>query len=82
MKLNGPNGPGLQYVIKALPVASSSPGFADPMVSSAAFLASGALAAGDAPRFKLSVKNAGVAVPQAALVGQKLMIEVSALSAS
>lgn len=81
VKFNGP--PGQQYVIKAMPIASTTnPAFSDPMVTSAVFLASGAIPAGEAPRFRLSVKNGGAPVPQATLVGQKLMIEVSAFGAA
>ncbi|APR76892.1 Hypothetical protein A7982_02239 [Minicystis rosea] len=79
VKFAGPNGPGLTYVVKALPWATpATPAFADPTVSFGAFLAAGPIAAGDAPRFNLRVGNAGAPVPKATLVGQKLMIEVSA----
>lgn len=81
VKFNGPNGPGIQYVVKALPVVGASPTFNDPTVSFGAFQPSGSLIAGDAPRFLLRVNNGGAAVPQAALALQKLMIEVSVFGA-
>jgi hypothetical protein len=71
-----PSGPGQSFVVKALPVASAV--FSDATISFGAFLAAPPLAAGDAPRFSLSVRNGGTAPTQANLVGQQLVIEVSA----
>ena len=78
VKFAGPKGPGLQYIVKAMPIAKG-PAFMDPSVSSATFVAVPPLMAGQAPCFKLTVKNAGNPVPQVALKGQKLMLEISAL---
>lgn len=80
VKFGGPPQAGLQYVVKALPqatpVAVATPPLAalpDPTVS---FLA--LVPAADATRFTLRVNNGGVPAPKATLVGQKIMIEVSA----
>jgi hypothetical protein len=70
LKFAGANDASLRYVAKALPVASA--GLTDATVSF------GAAAAAGAPRLTLMVKNAGVAVPRAQLVGQQLMLEISA----
>ncbi len=74
----GPSGPGQSFVIKALPVSGTT--FTDTTVSFGAFLASSTLPAGQAPRFSLSVRNAGSTPSRTALVNEKLMIEVSAYS--
>jgi hypothetical protein len=74
----GPSGPRQSFVVKALPVASAV--FTDASVSFGAFLASSTLPAGQAPRFSLHIRNAGSTPLQAALAGQRLMVEVSAYS--
>ena len=71
----GPSGAGLQYLVKALPVATDAT-FSDPSVSFGAFLPPAAV-----PGFRLIVNNGGARVAKADLVGKKLMIEVSAFGA-